>query len=125
MGSTLRSSSCALLILLAAGSGCTPAYTVPERVAPTDPVREFDLEVPPGLEIRNVDFSAMEYATDSDGPFAGAIGGRAFLKVYAVDRQTTESVLLIYEDIARRKRPVQIIRFRKSLNGGANGPEQP
>ena len=31
---------------------------------------------------------------------------------YAVHRKTGEQFLLLYEDIARRKRPVQVIRFR-------------
>lgn len=101
-----------------ATSACfNPVYTVPERAGPVDPVLEFDLEVPPNLEIRHVDFAATEYATDADSRYSGAVGGRGFLKVYAVDLSTGESVLLIYEDIARRKEPVQVIRFRKASPG--------
>jgi hypothetical protein len=37
---------------------------------------------------------------------------RTVVKVYAVRRKNGEQFLLLYEDIARRKRPVQIIRFR-------------
>lgn len=97
-----------------ATSACfTPVYTVPERVGPVDPVVEFDLEVPSNLEIRQVDFVATEYSTDYEGRYSGAIGGRAFLKVYAVDRTTGDAVLLLYEDIERRKQPVQIVRFRR------------
>jgi len=95
-----------------AGTACTPVYTVPHVVAPRDPVQEFSLELPPNLEVRHVDFSATEFATDHNGMYAGAVGGRAFLKVYAVDRESGEAVLLIYEDIAHRKQPVQVIRFR-------------
>ena len=40
------------------------------------------------------------------------VGGRAFLKVYAVHRETGDQYLLIYEDIKRRKTPVQVIRFQ-------------
>ena len=61
-----------------------------------------------------MDFSATTFANVS-GPPEGAVGstisGRAFVKVYAVHRTTGEQFLLLYEDIARRRRPVQIIRF--------------
>jgi len=33
------------------------------------------------------------------------------VRVYAVHKTTGEQFLLLYEDITRRKRPVQIIRF--------------
>ncbi len=101
----------AVLIALAA---CRPVNTVPAPVRPTDPIQEYDLQIPGNLEVRHVDFSATAYADASGTPdHTGAtVGGRAFLKVYAVDRTTGESVLLLYENIAERKQPVQIIRFR-------------
>ena len=39
-------------------------------------------------------------------------GGRAFLQVHAIHRDTGEQYVLLYEDIANRKQPVQVIRFR-------------
>ncbi len=36
------------------------------------------------------------------------------MKVYAVHRTTGEQFLLLYEDIAHRKRPVQVIHFRRA-----------
>jgi hypothetical protein len=92
----------------AAGACVTPTYTVPEPVDPTDPVREYTLEIPPNLEVRNVDFSATEFKHGDE------VGGRGFLKVYAVDRGSGEAVLLIFEDIAHRKQPLQVIRFRSA-----------
>lgn len=99
---------------LAAGLvGCSPVNTVPPPVSPEAAVQEFELEIPAGLEVRNVDFTASLYSDVSGTPTAvgSATGGRAFLKVFAVDRKSGESVLLLYENIEKRKRPVQVIRF--------------
>jgi hypothetical protein len=100
--------------LLAAVLACNPVNTVPEPVSPSSAIRYYDLEVPPELEIRAVDFSATTFSevSGSSGITSSSVGGRAFVKVYAVHRKTAEQFLLLYEDIARRKRPVQVIRFR-------------
>lgn len=97
--------------------GCRPVNTVPDPVSPTAAVQRYDLEVPPDLEIKSVDFSASTFSavSGSDGSTSSAVGGRAFVKVYAVHRTTGEQFLLLYEDIARRKRPVQVIRFVPGL----------
>ena len=105
----------ALAAALAPAVACHPRVdTLPPALAPTDPVQQYDLEVPPGLEIRGVDFTASTFA-DASGPPGGGVsstvGGRAFVKVYAVRRATGEQFLLLYEDIAHRRRPIQIIRF--------------
>jgi hypothetical protein len=94
--------------------GCHPLNTVPAPVSPEAAIQEFQLDIPAGLEVRNVDFIATVYSDVSGNQdFVGSTtGGRAFLKVYAIDRQSGESVLLLYENIAKRKRPVQVIRFR-------------
>ena len=59
-------------------------------------------------------FSATTYSNVSGAP-QGAVGstvnGRAFVKAYAVNKTTGEQFLVLCEDIARRRRPVQIIRF--------------
>ncbi len=104
------------VVALVTGTGCAPVNTVPEPVSPTAAVQYYDLEVPPDLEIRAVDFSASAFAatSGSGGATSSAVGGRAFVKVYAVHRTTGEQYLLLYEDIAHRKRPVQIIRFVRS-----------
>jgi hypothetical protein len=98
----------------------TTVNTLPAPVAPTDPVGYADLEVPAGLEIRSVDFSAATFS-DASGPPGGGVsstfGGRAFVKVYAVHRTSGAQYLLLYEDIARRPRPIQVIRFHA---GGAS-----
>ena len=91
-----------------------PVNTVPAPVTPTAQIQYYDLELPADLEIKAVDFSATTYADVSGAP-QGAVGstvnGRAFVKVYAVQKTTGEQVLLLYEDITRRRRPVQIIQF--------------
>jgi hypothetical protein len=92
---------------------CSPVNTVPEPVAPTAAIQYYDLEVPADLEIKSVDFSATTFSdvSGSGGSTVSSVGGRAFVKVYAVHRTTGEQFLLLYEDIAHRKRPVQVIRF--------------
>jgi hypothetical protein len=117
--------SLTVLAALVSAVACRPQVdTLPKPVSPTDPVQYYDLEVPPGLDIRAVDFSASTFS-DASGPPGGSvsstIGGRAFIKVYAVRRATGEQLLLLYEDIARRPRPIQIIRFRPA--GDAARPD--
>lgn len=107
--------------LFAALVACqTTVNTLPSPIGPMDPVGYADLEVPAGLEIRSVDFSAATFS-DASGPPGGGVsstlGGRAFVKVYAVHRTSGEQYLLLYEDIARRPRPIQVIRFHV---GGAS-----
>jgi hypothetical protein len=93
---------------------CNPVNTVPAPVSPTAAIQYHDLDVPPDLEIKAVDFTATTFSdvSGAGGSTSSSVGGRAFVKVYAVHRRTGEQFLLLYEDIAHRKRPVQIIRFR-------------
>jgi hypothetical protein len=69
--------------------------------------------LPPDLEVKSVDFSASTFTDVSGGPdgSSSSVGGRAFVKVYAVHRTTGEQFLVLYEDVSNRRRPVQIIRF--------------
>lgn len=107
-----------VLPALATGIACVPPVnTVPPPVAPTAEVQHYDLEVPSDLDIKAVDFSATTFADvsgPSQGPTTSSVGGRAFVKVYAVHRTTGEQFLLLYEDVAHRRRPVQVIRFVRS-----------
>lgn len=106
------------LICLAPAFACNPVNTVPGPVSPVAAIQYFNLDVPPDLEIKSVDFSATTFSdvSGSGGYTSSSVGGRAFVKVYAVHRKTGEQFLLLYEDIARRKRPVQIIRFRPATD---------
>jgi hypothetical protein len=103
-----------VLPVLAAGIACVkPVNTVPAPVSPTAAVQKYDLELPPDLEVKSVDFSASTFTDVSGGPdgSSSSVGGRAFVKVYAVHRTTGEQFLVLYEDVSNRRRPVQIIRF--------------
>ena len=102
-----------ILLPCVAGVACNPVNTVPAPVSATAAIKYYDLEVPPDLEIKAVDFSATTFADVSGvgGSTSSSVGGRAFVKVYAVHRATGEQFLLLYEDIEHRKRPVQVIRF--------------
>jgi len=104
------------LLLLCSLAACTPINTVPEPVAPNAAIQYYDLDVPPDLEIRSVDFSATTFSdvSGSGGNTSSSTGGRAFVKVHGVRRKTGEQFLLLYEDVAHRKTPVQIIRLRPS-----------
>lgn len=101
------------LVALLSSVACHPVNTVPDPVSPTAAIQYYDLEIPPDLEIRTVDFSATTFSavSGSGGYTSSQTGGRAFVKVYAVRRATGEQFLLLYEDIERRKRPVRVIRF--------------
>ncbi len=111
--------SLVILPALVSAGACSPVNTVPDPVSPTAAVQYHDLEVPADLEIRTVDFSATTFSdvSGSGGTTSSSVGGRAFVKVYAVHRTTGEQFLLLYEDVARRKRPVQVIRFLRGLDG--------
>ena len=102
-----------VLLGLVSGIACAPVNTVPGPVSPTAAIQYYDLEIPPDLEIRAVDFAATTFSavSGSAGSTSSQVGGRAFVKVYAVRRTTGEQFLLVYEDIEHRKRPVQVIRF--------------
>ncbi len=105
-------SLCILPALLSAVA-CSPVNTVPAPVSPTAAIQYYDLEVPADLEIKSVDFSATTFSDVSGtaSTISSNVGGRAFVKVYAAHRTTGEQYLLLYEDIAHRRRPVQVIRF--------------
>ena len=110
----MRNRSSVLVISMASAVGClNPVNTVPEPVSPAAAVQYHDLEVPRDLEIRSVDFGATTFSevSGADGSTSSAVGGRAFVKAYAVHRTTGEHYLLLYEDVARRRRPVHVIRF--------------
>ncbi len=108
--------SLAMVLILPGGIACHPVNTVPPPVSPTAAVQYYDLEVPSDLEIKAVDFSATTFSAVSGGQgnVGSEVGGRAFVKVYAVHRTTGEQFLLLYEDIVHRKRPVQVIHFRRA-----------
>ena len=109
-----RSTMAIQLVLVCCVTGCQTINTVPDPVAPTAAIQYYDLDVPPDLEIRAVDFSATTFSevAGTGGATSSSVGGRAFVKVYGVRRKTGEQFLLLYEDIVHRKQPVQIIRFR-------------
>jgi hypothetical protein len=103
--------------ILAAASACTPPVnTVPEPVSPIAAIQYYDLDIPSDLEIKAVDFAATSFTdvTGVNGMTGSTVTGRAFVKVYAVQRGTGEQFLLLYEDVARRKRPVEVLHFRTS-----------
>lgn len=102
-----------VLPALVSAVACSPVNTVPDPISPASAIQYYDLEVPADLEISAVDFSATTFSdvSGSGGTTSSSVGGRAFVKVHAVHRTTREQFLLLYEDIARRKRPVQVIRF--------------
>jgi len=97
--------------------------TLPPTVTPADPVQHYALRIPDSLEIKAVDFDAALYPNVSGGELGvdTKLGGRAFVNVYAVHRKTGETYLLVFEDIARRRDPVLLIRFEGS-SGRAPGP---
>jgi hypothetical protein len=103
-----------LVVVLVAATAChTPVNTVPAPMAPDDPVAHYEIEIPEGLEVKSVSFDATTFGDVAGNEFGvgTTVGGRAFLQVYAIHHRTGDQYLLIYEDIAKRKTPVQVIRF--------------
>ena len=100
--------------VLVSGACTATVNTMPPVAGPTTAVQYYDLQLPRDLEVKAVDFTATTYADVSgmNGSTSSSVAGRAFVKVYAVHRTTGEQFLLLYEDIANRARPAQIIRFR-------------
>ena len=99
-------------------AACGPTNTVPAPVAPSDPIQHYDLDLPESLEVRSIQFAATTFSEVSGygGATSSETGGRAFLQVYAVHRDTGEQYFLLYEDIANRRRPIQVIRFRPAAD---------
>ena len=103
-----------VLPVVVSGVACQPTVdTMPPVASATTAVQYHDLQLPRDLEVKAVDFTATTYADVSgvNGMTSSSVAGRAFVKVYAVHRTTGEQFLLLYEDIANRSRPSQIIRF--------------
>jgi hypothetical protein len=112
-----RWSSLLLTPIVAGLSACTPPFSsVPEPVAPSAPVQYYDLDIPSDLEIKAVDFAATAFLDVSgvNGQTSSSTAARGFIKVYAVQRGSGEQFLLLYEDVTRRKRPIQVIHFRST-----------
>jgi hypothetical protein len=91
--------------------------TLPPVTDARAPIQEITLQIPAGLEVKSVNYNATMYANVSGtsgnyGVTSTDAGGRAFVQVVAVDRDSGEQVLLLYENITQRPAPFQIIRFR-------------
>lgn len=101
-------------------AACGPTTnTVPAPVAPGDPIQHYDLDLPESLEVQSIEFAATTFSEVAGygGTTSSEMGGRAFLQVHAIHRETGDHYLLLYEDIANRKHPVQVVRFRRTSNG--------
>ena len=107
-----------LLAFVPVTTACSSTInTLPPVISPSAPIGELVLEIPAGLEVRSASYSATMYSDISGtsgnlGVTTTSAGGRAFVQVLAVDRATQEQVLLVYENIATRTKPIQVIRFR-------------
>ena len=88
--------------------------TLPPLLKADEPPQQVTLLVPENLEIKSVDFSAGLYTDAERGTptVHWDLGGRAFIYAHAVDKKTGEPYLLIYENVATRTMPIQIIRFK-------------
>src|SRR5205809_783651 len=86
-----------VILAFVSGAACAPVNTVPGPVSPTAAGQYYDLEIPPDLDIRAVDFSASTFSAVSGagGSTPSQMGGRAFVEVYAVGRTTAQQLLLL------------------------------
>ncbi|WP_017732128.1 hypothetical protein [Nafulsella turpanensis] len=88
--------------------------TLPTAGTRPEGTLETVLRLPAGLQVVSVDYDAELYLPTSNGStsFEGEIG-RAFINVFAVDRETGTQYLLIYENLEQNSRPLQVIRFEE------------
>ena len=104
-----------LLLALASAAACQqqPISFDPHPVSVTAPTLRYDLVIPRNLEVRSADYSATALGEVGgiEGSTRSRIEVRDLVKLYAVDRTTGEQFVLVYEDIAHRKEPIQIIRL--------------
>jgi hypothetical protein len=84
-------------------SACA-ANTLPSRAGPTDPIRHNRLEVPAWLEILSIDFAAAMGRNPEERTTR-----RGFYSVFGRHRESGTYYLLVYEDLARRGAPIEII----------------
>jgi hypothetical protein len=103
------------LICVVLASACVrnrdPIQTDPYPVSPTAPVISRHLQIPPEFDVVGAQY-AMTTLTDVLGDqisTASRAQSREFISVYAIRRATKEKVLLVYEDVAHRPQPIEII----------------
>lgn len=92
--------------------------TYPESAQPEDPVRHFQLQVPDSLEVVSVDYDIVIWEDAKENP-----AGRGFVKVVARNRVTSAFVLMLFEDIAKRTEPIEVIAV-SSVNTSMRPSEQ-
>ena len=123
MAQVLQPGVLGTLAVVILGACSKTINTLPPTVTPADPVQHYSLQIPDSLEIKTVDFDAALYPNVSGTGELGVdtkLGGRAFVKVYALHRRTGEAYLVVFEDIARRRDPVLVIRFESSSGRVSN-----
>ena len=70
-------------------------------------------------------FTGLAEVSGFKGSTSSDVQTRPLLSVYAVRRSTGEQLLLVYEDLAQRKQPSQIIRLvPASDSAGRKGGER-
>jgi hypothetical protein len=115
----------ALTAVMVGSTACgSTINTLPPVADPAARPQEVTLQIPEGFDIQSVSYSATMYPNVSGtsgtyGVTTTTAGGRAFVQVLAVDRNSGEQVLLLYENVAQRAHPIQIIRFRSGAESGA------
>jgi hypothetical protein len=95
--------------------------TEPYPVSATTVIERYQVTLPPDVEVRSANYSvtALPYVTGVKGNTSSAVQVRPLLTVYAVRRRTGEQLVLIYEDLAQRKQPSQIIQLVASSDSSA------
>jgi len=101
--------------------------TGPYPVSATAAIERYELELLPDLEVRSASYSitGLSDVNGFKGSTSSSVQLRPLLTVYAVRRSTGEQLLLVYEDLAQRKQPSQIIRLvPASDSAGRKGGER-
>ncbi|MEM1117214.1 MAG: hypothetical protein AAF845_01920 [Bacteroidota bacterium] len=110
----------ALALLLV---GCGPGYrsTLLPTAEAGAPLPEYGVVVPDGYEVLSVDYDAalVGIATGNQFSTRTSVRGLGVLAVYAVERETGQRVVLVYDDLEARPRPTAVIRLEPETVGQA------
>lgn len=102
----------ALLATVAVAACYQPPNTSPYPVSPTTAIERNDLVVPADLEVRSATYSVttIPVVDGNNGTTSSMTRIRPLITLFATRKGTGEQLILIYEDLAQRKEPSQIIR---------------
>jgi len=105
-----------LLACLLAGCGGGYQTTLLPTAEPNELAYQYRVEIPDGYEVRSVDYDAalVGLASGDSSGTSTSVSGRSVLSVYAVERETGDEVVFVYDDILARRTPTALILLERT-----------